>query len=191
MNMSTFSGRRIAVTNRRMSRRPFLEQLEVIAQTMPDAILLREMDLSYAEYITMAKAVLALARRHGIECILRSRPALARQLGCASIHLPFDHLRHFRDELADFQQISVSVHSTEEAKAAQQMGGTRLVAGHIFATACKQGLSPRGIEFLEEVCRSVSLPVFAIGGISADNAHLAIAAGAAGVCMMSGYMEME
>jgi thiamine-phosphate pyrophosphorylase len=39
-----------------------------------------------------------------------------------------------------------------------------------------------------EVCKQVTIPVFAIGGITAENEALCLTAGAAGVCMMSGYM---
>ena len=43
-----------------------------------------------------------------------------------------------------------------------------MTAGHIYATDCKQGLPPRGLDFLEEVCRAVDIPVWAIGGIGKD-----------------------
>ena len=68
-----------------------------------------------------------------------------------------------------------------------------MIAGHIYATDCKKGLPPRGLEFLEEICRSVSLPVYAIGGIRLDRKQIekTLAAGARGVCVMSGAMTCE
>ncbi len=52
--------------------------------------------------------------------------------------------------------------------------------------------APRGLEFLEEICRSVSLPVYAIGGIRLDREQIekTLAAGARGVCVMSGAMSL-
>lgn len=84
----------------------------------------------------------------------------------------------------------MSVHSVEQAVRAQQLGADFLIAGHIFPTDCKPGLPPRGLEFLGQVCRAVTIPVYAIGGITPENAPLAVKAGAAGVCIMSGAMKM-
>ena len=49
---------------------------------------------------------------------------------------------------------------------AQEHGATYVTAGHIYPTDCKRGLAARGTQFLERVCRVVSIPVYAIGGIS-------------------------
>ena len=58
-------------------------------------------------------------------------------------------------------------------------------------TDCKKGLAPRGLEFLRKVCESVSVPVYAIGGICNANIDLVRKAGAAGACVMSGLMRCE
>jgi thiamine-phosphate pyrophosphorylase len=70
------------------------------------------------------------------------------------------------------------------------LGASYVTAGHIFATDCKKGLEPRGITFLENVCASVDIPVYAIGGISSDNYMEALDAGAQRVCMMSALMRI-
>ena len=67
-----------------------------------------------------------------------------------------------------FTKIGISIHSVEEAKEAEQLGASYLTAGHIYATDCKRGLPPRGLGFLKEVCREVSIPVYGIGGIKFD-----------------------
>ena len=126
------------------------------------------------------------------------RPALiphtyisaARQVGAEAIHLPFGLLQkyHGTGELEGITHIGVSIHSPEEAARAQELGAAYVTAGHIFATGCKPGLAPRGIPFLEEVCASVSIPIYAIGGIHWDNLPLIRQTKASGVCMMSEYM---
>jgi thiamine-phosphate pyrophosphorylase len=78
----------------------------------------------------------------------------------------------------------------EEAKTVQSLGATRLVTGHIFPTDCKKGVPPRGLEYLKTICQSVDIPVYAIGGITPENAHLTIGCGAKGVCMMSYLMKI-
>ena len=53
-------------------------------------------------------------------------------------------------------------------------------------------MPPRGLDFLKDVCRSVSIPVYAIGGIRIDEAQLQelLDCGAAGGCVMSGMMKL-
>ena len=87
-------------------------------------------------------------------------------------------------------RIGTSVHSAEDAIYAMKHGAAYVTAGHVFATDCKKGLEPRGLHFLKDVCCNVDIPVYAIGGINENNMESCIKAGAAGVCMMSGYMTL-
>ena len=101
-----------------------------------------------------------------------------------------------------FKVIGTSVHSVEDAIKAKQLGTTYMTAGHIFATDCKKGLPPRGLDFLKNVCDTVQIPVYAIGGINiasseSDDSTLNVPrlkevmeCGAAGGCIMSGMMRV-
>ena len=93
-----------------------------------------------------------------------------------------------KDLLGTFHTIGASVHSPEEALEAEALGADYVTAGHVFATDCKKGAVPRGLEFLRKTADAVSLPVFAIGGISPENIGAVREAGAAGACMMSQMM---
>ena len=62
----------LAVTNRTLSKRPFLEQIEEICKHHPKSLILREKDLSEAEYTALAKDVLAICQRHTVPCILQT-----------------------------------------------------------------------------------------------------------------------
>ena len=94
-------------------------------------------------------------------------------------------------EKSHFQIIGASCHSLEEAKEAQNLGCTYITAGHIFLTDCKKGLPGRGLPFLEEICKTVRIPVYAIGGISSQNMESVRKTGAAGACIMSGFMRCK
>lgn len=76
----------------------------------------------------------------------------------------------------------------EDAVEAQKLGCTYITAGHIFDTDCKKGLPGRGHEFLRNVCRAVTIPVYAIGGITPENAEEIYQDGASGACLMSSLM---
>jgi thiamine-phosphate pyrophosphorylase len=78
--------------------------------------------------------------------------------------------------------LGVSCHSLKGVKSAACDGASYVFFGPIFATPSKAGMGePQGIARLAEVCRSVSTPVLAIGGITLENAAACIKAGAAGI----------
>ena len=156
----------MAVTNRRLCGRPFLEQIERVCALRPAAIILREKDLTPEEYGRLGAQVLEVCRAWGVDCIYHSFIEEARKAGVRRIHLPLARL--------------------------EALGAAYVTAGHIYATDCKQGLPPRGLDFLEEVCRAVDIPVWAIGGIGLDGGRIAEvkARGAAGACVMSGMMRV-
>ena len=84
--------------------------------------------------------------------------------------------------------LCMSCHSLDDVVAAQEGGCSYVTLGHIFATDCKKGLPERGLDFLTDVCRHASVPVYAIGGIDKDNIARVRDAGASGACIMSGFM---
>ena len=83
------------------------------------------------------------------------------------------------------------VHSLAEAREAEALGADYLFAGNIFETDCKKGLPGRGLSFLQEVCKQVSIPVYGIGGITPDRMEQLLLAGASGGCMMSGFLKLQ
>lgn len=179
----------LCITNRLLCKEDFLTRIEKIAGAHPAGIVLREKDLQEDEYIKTAIKVLEICQRHKTPCILHSFPEIALQLGCLAIHLPLSVLRSLTDEdKARFTVIGASCHSKEEAKEAEKLGCTYITVGHIFDTDCKKGLPGRGLDFLKNICQSVCVPVYAIGGISSENIAQVRNAGAKGACVMSGIM---
>ena len=185
----------VAVTNRSLCHRPFLEQLEMVCQTHPAFIILREKDLPDAEYEKLAAKVLEIYKTAGIPVFLHSRMEIAERLGCENIHLSIPVLQDLPDVQRDvlttnFKEISVSCHSMEDVELAVKSGATQIVLGTIFETECKKGLKGRGLEFVREICANCPVPVYAIGGINEERLPQVMEAGAAGGCMMSGFMRM-
>lgn len=166
--------------------------MERIAMAHPEAVILREKDLPEAEYARLAEKLLPIFEKAGTPLILHYFYETAVRLGVRRIHLPLHILRGMNTEdKSKFEMIGCSCHSPEEAAEAQSMGASYITAGHVFATDCKKGLPPRGTDFLREVCRRVSIPVYAIGGISPENISSVRSAGAAGACIMSSLMTCE
>lgn len=189
----------LAVTNRHLSVHPYPEQITRICQTHPKGLILREKDLEAESYLALAAQVLDICHKYDVPCILHTFWKEAIALGCTSIHLPLPLLRRLSEkgilsspEFASFTVLGTSVHSVAEAREAEYLGVTYLTAGHIYVTDCKKGLAPRGLHFLQEVCKSVSVPVYGIGGIKFDPVQWQElqSSGATGGCIMSGMMEL-
>ena len=179
----------LCVTNRLLCRGDFTERIQRLAKAQPEGMILREKDLTESGYKSLAGTVMEICGRYGVRCILHGFAEIAAELDAAALHLPLPLLRELPpDKRKKFTVLGASCHSAEEAREAEALGCTYIIAGHVFDTDCKKGLTGRGVEFLKQVCESVTLPVYAIGGINAENAGQAINAGAKGVCVMSGAM---
>lgn len=184
--------RTICITNRHLVEGDYLTRIREIAAEDAYAIILREKDLPEQDYKLLAQQVLQICEKAGKRCILHHFVKAAMELGHKEIHLSFDAFRNLtREQREYFQVIGVSTHTVEEALICEQLGAAYITASHIFPTKCKEGLAPRGLEYLKEVTEKVSIPVYALGGICSDNAGLCMESGAAGVCMMSAFMEKK
>ena len=188
----------IAVTNRKLSQRPFLEQIKRVCQLRPEAIILREKDLSETEYAKLAEEVYNITTSYDVRLIIHTYINVARELGINTVHMSLHNMREYRKEFIDNVnktnniKTGCSIHSVEEAVEARNMGASYITAGHVYATDCKKGLTPRGLDFLKNVCDSVDILVYAIGGINIDDGRRKEVKkyGAAGSCIMSGMMKV-
>lgn len=176
-----------------------INQLQKLVTLNIPAIILREKDLTPRDYRLLAEASLSLCNNSNTRLILHSFIDVAMELHAPYLHLPLHKLQElkgsstFQEEkyisyLSTLEEIGVSIHSADEAMLAEKLGATYITAGHIYDTDCKKGLPGRGLPFLSQVCNSVNIPVYGIGGISAHNFEEVLSTGAAGGCIMSGLM---
>ncbi len=178
----------ICVTNRKLCTGDFIVKLSEISYKA-DAVILREKDLTEEQYTELAAKCIDAGIYSRTKFVANKYINSAKKLGIKDIQLSLCDFKKYSDELDFFDSKWVSVHSVDEACEAQRMGADYLIAGHIFRTECKKDLEPRGLKFLKSVCKSVRCPVLAIGGINKDNICDVINAGAAGACVMSGFMK--
>ena len=178
----------LAITNRTLCKEDFLTQIEKIARSNVDGIILREKDLTENEYYQLASQVIDICEHYKKRCILHTFIDIALDMKITNVHLPLRTAIEQSDKISRFEKVGISTHSIEDAIIAQRLGATYITAGHIFATDCKKGVPPRGLAYLKEVCNVVSIPVFGIGGITTENAKEVINHGAQGICMMSSLM---
>lgn len=183
----------ICVTNRHLCKTTLVKQMEKVCRFHPKAVILREKDLTEEEYMILANKIYKICNKNKVKLIIHFYPNVAEKLECDSIHLPLFKLRENQEILHKFKRIGTSVHSIDEAIEAEKLGATYLSAGHIFATDCKKGVPPRGLKFLQEVCKAVTIPVYAIGGIKLSSEQMKdiIRCGAQGGCIMSEMMKED
>ncbi len=186
----------IAVTDRKLCERPFSEQIERICAKGPKAVLLREKDLSEDDYLVLAKEVKEICDRADVPLILHGSPKACLELGVRRLHMPLSGLRSYIAEANSqcgcppFEELGTSCHSVEQMWEAVSLGATYIFLGNIFETQCKPGLAGKGLVLLKEVCDLSPVPVYAIGGISPEKLPEILKTGAAGACMMSGFMRI-
>lgn len=82
--------------------------------------------------------------------------------------------------------VGASIHSVDEAKAAEDEGATWVVAGTVFETPSHRGRTPARVEFVASVAGSISIPVIAIGGVKPEDVEALCNAGAHGVATIRG-----
>ena len=184
----------IVITNRHLVQGDFLKQLEKVTKLHLHALILREKDLADDAYESLAKKVFDLCKREDITFFLHTKIEIARKIGCQNIHLSIPVLKGLSETekkalTEDFCEISISCHSMEDVEIAMAGGATQIILGTIFETECKKGVLGKGVEFVREICQKYPLPVYAIGGMNMQRLPLVIDAGAAGCCMMSGFMQ--
>lgn len=160
------------------------------------ALTLREKDLNKNEYLKLIEKVYPICQKYKINLILHQNYDLNLddKYKIDGIHLSYNIFKSLNENIKaelikKYKRIGVSIHSLNEAKEAESLGVSYVVAGHIFETDCKKSLEPRGLKFIEDLSSTLTIPIFAIGGIDEKNSLSVIDSGAFGVCMMSSIMK--
>ena len=90
-----------------------------------------------------------------------------------------------RAKLGPDKLIGVSAHTVEEALLAEKQGADYLGVGAVFPTSSKSDVGEMSYETLKAICKAVSIPVVAIGGISGENVGKLAGSGICGVAVIS------
>lgn len=153
------------------------------------AVQLRERDLPIRELLSLA---LDLQRELSeMQLFINDRVDLAVALGCRGAHLRESSLPApvVRALLRPSQLLGLSVHSIQDAVAAERHGADFVVLGPIYDTPSKREYgAPLGLQVLEQAARAVNIPIFAIGGMTASRTREVRQAGAFGVAVLSSIL---
>ncbi len=140
---------------------------------------LRDKQLADRELLARARILRGATQGSNTLFIMNDRPDLAVLSGADGVHVGQEELtvKDARRILGPHGLIGVSTHSLEQARAAVLDGADYLGVGPTFPSGTKPFTEFTGPELLRAVAEEISLPTFAIGGISAANLPQVLAAG--------------
>ncbi len=170
-----------------MTRYCITDSLDVAARAAHDGvemIQIRAKELSARALTDLVRSVLRVAQTSRI--LVNTRTDVALACGAHGVHLPAGSMapEAIRRIAAAGFLIGVSCHTIDELQSAEREGADFAVYGPVFPSVTKS-LTPIGIKSFQLAVSSVRLPVYALGGVTAENAPQCIAAGAAGVAGIS------
>lgn len=176
--------KRYYITNRHRCPIDLLDCIERNARQGVDWIQIREKDLSCRDLFALTRAALERVARHGTRVLVNERLDVALAAGAHGVHLPSDAPAPsgLRPVTPAGFVIAVSTHSADELLRAECEGADFATFGPVFPTVSKPGhVAIPGLAGLREACRAASLPVAALGGVTAGRERDCAAAGAAAV----------
>ena len=143
---------------------------------------------AYAEALVLRKVALDA----GVTFIVNDRCDLALAVDADGVHLgqgdlPFTYARKI---MGPDKLIGLSTHNTAQVREADRLKPDYIGFGPIFTPGSKQDHDPVvGLEGLKQIRPLTSLPIFAIGGIQADQVKAVMKSGANGIAVISAVLK--
>lgn len=157
------------------------QRAAAIAAVGPEvALVARWPDGSADQLATLADRFVRLARPAGARVLVTGRADIAAAVGADGVILRRDDLGAADARTLGARLVFRSVHGVDEAREAVQDGADALVVGTIWATDSHPGRPGAGVDLLRAIA-ALGVPCYAIGGVTAERAAEARAAGAQGV----------
>ena len=176
---------------------PLAERLTLAGQAGVDLLQIREPDLSAAELSALVRDVRtrladAGAAAASARLVVNERVDVALAAEADGVHLKSDSIPTalVRRYVPAGFLVGRSVHSVDEARAAEADGADYVIFGTVFPSGSKPpGHRTAGLDALAGVAQAVQVPVLAIGGISSNTVAAAAEAGAAGVAAIGLFFD--
>jgi len=159
------------------------------------AIQLREKDLDGRALFELAMPMRKLCGRYGAPLIINDRIDVAIAARADGVHLPAESFSpaEARRLLGESRLIGVSTHSAGEVARAAADGADFAVYGPVFTPLSKPAGygAARGADSLGAACRAAPIPVYALGGITAERVHQLAGTGLAGAAVIGAVIGAE
>ena len=189
MKLSPSDLRLYAVTDRRAlpAGVTLAQAVEAALDGGVTCLQLREKEASAGEILALARTLLPLCRARRVPLLINDRVDIALAAGADGVHLGQEDLPlpEARTLLGPDRILGATAHTVEEALRAQAEGADYLGVGAMFPTGTKTNTIPTSADPLKAICAAVSIPVVAIGGVTAQNLPTLAGTGIAGAAVVS------
>lgn len=177
-----------AVTDRSWLKGETLySQVEKALKGGATIVQLREKELDEETFLTEAKEIKALCREYSIPFLINDNVKIAIAMDADGVHVGQSDMEagNVREKLGQDKIIGVSVQTVEQAILAQKKGADYLGVGAVFQTGTKTDADNVSYDTLKAICKAVTIPVVAIGGIGKHNVLQLSDSGICGVAVIS------
>ena len=178
-----------AVTDRAWTGKMSLyDQVEAALKGGATMVQMREKGLTdenVQDYLEEARRLRRLTERYNVPFLIDDHVKLALLCGADGVHVGQSDMEA-GEILGPDKILGVTAKTVEQALKAQDQGADYLGSGAVFGTSTKSDALPMTKERLGEICRSVSIPVVAIGGICLENIEKLQGSQVAGAAIVSG-----
>ena len=151
-----------------------------------DLIQLRAKQQAPDEVRQMAGAIAPIARTANVGLVINDYPEIAEEVGADLCHLGQEDF--FDAGARSRVPFGLSSHDPGQAKRALAAKASYIAIGPVYATGTKPGAKPVGQEYVRWAAANVSVPWFAIGGITLENVDEVLRAGARRICVVSAIL---
>jgi thiamine-phosphate pyrophosphorylase len=157
-----------------------------------DMVQLRDKELPAGELLELARELKRVTRGKAL-IVINDRVDVAEAVEADGVQLPENGLptRAVRSIMGRYSVLGRSVHSAEAAHQAGRDGAEFVIAGTIYRSPSKPEQKPAGLSLIADMTKDSSLPVLAIGGVTAAKVDELVKAGAAGVAVVSAITTAE
>ncbi len=171
---------------------PFLSYIRELADAGADVLQLRDKQRDGGELVRYARAAVATLKAdsqpdRSTWLVVNDRVDVALASGAAGVHVGQEDMAigDVRRLVGNQLWIGVSTHSIEQATTAEAAGADYIGCGPTFTSPTKAFTEFPGVDFLRTVSQTVTIPAFAIGGITLENLPSVLAAGCGRVAVSS------
>ena len=181
----------VATPRASLAQREFLARVRAALAGGVDLLQLRCKELEALPYLRLAERVASLARDAGVPFLVNDRPDVALAAGADGVHLGQDDLPvEWARRILPGGMIGRSSHESAQAERAVAEGASYFAVGPVWPTPTKPGRLAAGLSYVREVAaRPLSIPWFAIGGITLDNVTQVLEAGATRVALVRAVLD--
>lgn len=154
---------------------------------------LREKDLNYASFLQLAREIRNITDKYKIPYVINDNIEVAMACGADGVHVGQSDMdaKDVRRIIGQDKILGVSAQTVEQAVLAEKNGADYIGVGTVFPTSTKLDAEGVSFETLKEICKAVSIPVVAIGGINKDNAMKLAGSSIDGIAVVSAIFAQE